>query len=67
MSDPKPKGSGYFAVISGLLFFCAFLASLFFDNFVGKPDPTIGQTTIQFVMGIVNITIALLAPTMKLS
>jgi hypothetical protein len=96
MSDPKPKGSGYFAVISGFLFFCAFVASLFVDDFVrrltpegvmrvwfvavavilvwwgvnrirnGRPDPTIGQSTIQFVMGTVSLTVALLALTMKL-
>lgn len=97
MSDLKPRGSGYFAVISGFLFFCAFLASLFVDDFVhrltpeavmrtwfvsvavilvwwgvnrirnSRPDPTIGQTTIQFVMGTVSLTVALLALVMKLA
>ncbi|GAB3374098.1 hypothetical protein GCM10027431_26370 [Lysobacter rhizosphaerae] len=87
----KPKGSGYFAIVCGLLFLAAFISSLYFDNFVGgltqervmgawfaavsaillwwgvirvrtgRPDMTIGQDTINFVIGVISVTIALLA------
>lgn len=84
---PRPKGSGYFALVAGLLFLAVFIAS-FVINLrticpyrllqawlvfaaiiliiwggnrvkIGRQDFTVGQTTINFVVGLVGATIAL--------
>ena len=88
MSEPKPKGSGYFAVLCGILFVLAFVASFFVridqlspDHIIrgwlffvaailiwwggnrlrtGRPDPTVGQDTINLVIALVGTTVALL-------
>jgi hypothetical protein len=88
MAQPRPKGSGWFAVGSGVVFLVAFICSFKWDlskippyalfkawlliataillswgiNRVvkGRDDWTIGQNTINFVVGIVGATIALL-------
>jgi len=88
MSQPKPKGSGYFAALCGVLFMFAFVGSFFVrvnqlspdwimrawllfvaailiwwgGNRVwkGRPDPTVGQDTINLVIALVGTTVALL-------
>jgi hypothetical protein len=88
MSEPKPKGSGYFAALCGGIFFAAFLGSfwvtldqlspewimrawfLFVGGILtwwgarriqtGRPDPTVGQDTINLVIGLVAASVALL-------
>ena len=89
MSEEKPKGSGYFAVICGSLFLLAFIGSfwrtianispewimrmwLMFVAAIllwwginriqkGRPDRTVGQHTIDLIIGIVAATFALLS------
>ena len=89
MAGPKPKGSGWFAIGSGILFLVALVCSFIWDlsqispyavfkawlaiaslillgwgiNRVlkGRDEWTIGQPTINFVVGIVGATIAILA------
>jgi len=84
---PKPKGSGYFALVSGAGFVVVFFTSFFvrlrnicpysllqawlaFSAIIlvcwganririGAHDWTIGQDTINFVVGLVGATIAL--------
>jgi hypothetical protein len=88
MSDPKPQGSGYFALLCGVIFFLAFVGSfavrvdqlspdwiartwfLFVAAILtwwgvnraltGRPDRTVGQSTINLVIAIVAASIALL-------
>ena len=90
MSELKPIGSGYFALICGLLFFVALVASFFVDRTTVDPyvafqvwlvfaalilciwgavrvrtgnskDYRIGQETLNFVVGVVAATFAILA------
>lgn len=89
MADQKPKGSGWFATGSGIVFFVTLLCSFVWDlskippyvlfkawlliasiillswgiNRVlkGRDDWTVGQPTINFVVGIIGATIAILA------
>jgi hypothetical protein len=88
VSEPKPRGSGYFAALCGALFGVAFVGSFFrsisevtpeaimrawllFITVVllwwginriqtGRPDRTVGQDTINLVVGLVGATVALL-------
>ena len=93
MSEQKPKGSGYFAAICGVLFIVALVGSFFVKvdqlspdwiirgwllfvaatliwwgvNRVrtGRPDPTVGQATINLVIALVGATVALLGLLLK--
>lgn len=88
VSEPKPKGSGYFAALCGALFMVAFVGSFFVGvdqlspdwimrswflfvaailiwwggNRVrtGRPDPTVGQDTINLVIALVGTSVALI-------
>jgi len=88
MSEPKPKGSGWFAAGTGAIFLITFIFLLFYDpkdidprilfmgwllfatvilliwgiNRIkkGRDDWTVGQSTINFVVGIIAATIAIL-------
>jgi hypothetical protein len=89
MSEPKPKGSGWFAAGAGIVFLVASICSFVWDLSkippyavfkawlviatailfgwgirrirTGRDDWTIGQSTINFVVAIIGLTIAILA------
>lgn len=89
MSEPKPKGSGYFSLAVGIAFVAVLLASFFVDlravspqwflrcwlGFAssimlvwgarrirkGRDDWTVGQETLNFVVGVVGATVAIFA------
>jgi len=89
MPGEKPRGSGIFAIIFGVLFLLALVASFQIDFTklprevvvrawllfvtavlicwganrvrIGGPSLTVGQATINFVVGLIGATFALIA------
>src|ERR1700720_903029 len=88
MAKPKPKGSGWFAAGTGVIFLVAFVCSFVWDlskippyllfkvwlliataillgwgirRIQGRDDWAVGQPTINFVVAILGLTIAILA------